>query len=90
MCISHLVVRRFNKDHKWCLNKEKLGTRQRAKKVVFARVQPLYGAGRKQSSGTGLDSLGLVNFAIELVNSVLNLPDGQVKNFRRIKITEIL
>ena len=25
------------------------------------------------------DSLGLVDFAIGLVNSVLNLPDGQVK-----------
>ena len=31
-----------------------------------------------------------VNFAIGLVNSVLNLPDGQVKIFRRIEITEVL
>ena len=36
------------------------------------------------------DSPGLVDFAIGLVNSVLNLPDGQVKIFRRIKITEVL
>ena len=36
------------------------------------------------------DSLGLVDFAIGQVNSVLNLPDGQVKIFRRIKITEVL
>ena len=36
------------------------------------------------------DSLGLVDFAIGLVNSVLNLPDGQVKFFLGIKITEEL
>ena len=36
------------------------------------------------------DSPGLVHFAIGLVNSVLNLPDGQVKIFWRIKITKVL
>ena len=36
------------------------------------------------------DSLGLVDFAIRLVNSVLNLPDRQAKIFRRIKITKVL
>ena len=36
------------------------------------------------------DSLGLVDFAIGLVNSVLNLPDGQAKIFLRIKITRVL
>ena len=38
------------------------------------------------------DSLGLVDFAIGLVNSFLNLPNGQVKFFRRnqSKITEEL
>ena len=29
------------------------------------------------------DSLGLVDFAVGLVNSVLNLPDGQVKFFEK-------
>ena len=29
-------------------------------------------------------------FCIGLVNSVLNLPDGQAKIFRRIKITKVL
>lgn len=72
MCAFHIFfLRRFNKDHKWCQNKEKLGTRQRAKRVVS-------------------DSLGLVDFAFGLVNYVLNLTDGQVKIFRRIKITEVL
>ena len=33
---------------------------------------------------------GLVDFAIGLVNSVLNLPDGQEKIFLRSKITEVL
>ena len=36
------------------------------------------------------DSLGLVDFAIGLVNSVLNLPDRQAKIFREIKITKVL
>ena len=36
------------------------------------------------------DSPELVDFAIGLVNSMLNLPDGQVKIFRRIKIAEVL
>ena len=36
------------------------------------------------------DSPGLVDFAIGLVNSVLNFPEGQMKIFRRIKITEEL
>ena len=36
------------------------------------------------------DSPGPVDFAIGLVNSVLNLPDGQAKIFQRIKITKVL
>ena len=32
------------------------------------------------------DSPGLVDFAIGLVNSVLNLPDGQVKSFEEFKL----
>ena len=32
------------------------------------------------------DSLGLVHFTIRLVNSVLNLPDGQVKSFGELKL----
>ena len=32
------------------------------------------------------DSPGLVDFAIGLVNSVLNLPDGQVKFFEEFKL----
>ena len=37
------------------------------------------------------ESPGLVDFAIGLVNSVLNLPDGKAKTFfRRIKITKVL
>ena len=32
------------------------------------------------------DSPGLVDFAIRLVNSVINLPDGQVKFFEESKL----
>ena len=36
------------------------------------------------------DSPGLVDFAIGLANSVINLPDGQVRFFWGIQITEQL
>ena len=36
------------------------------------------------------DSPGLVDFLIRLVNSVLNLPDGQVTFFEEIQITQEL
>ena len=35
------------------------------------------------------DSPGLVDFVIGLVNSVFNLPDGQVMFFLGIRITEV-
>ena len=41
-------------------------------------------------AATQANSPGLVDFAIGLLNSVLNLPDGQVKIFRRSEITEVL
>ena len=34
----------------------------------------------------GSDSPGLVDFAIGLVNSILNLPDGQVKYFEEFNL----
>ena len=34
------------------------------------------------------DSPGLVDFAIGVVNSVLNLPNGQVKFFEELKLHE--
>ena len=36
------------------------------------------------------DNPGLVDFAIGLLNSVLNLPDGQVKYFEEFNLTEEL
>ena len=38
--------------------------------------------------GSTLDSLGLVHFSIGLVNSVLNLPDGQEKIFGEFKLLQ--
>ena len=32
------------------------------------------------------DSLGLVDFAMGLINSVINLPDGQVNFFEKFKL----
>ena len=48
------------------------------------------GAIKQRAKKVVSDSPGLVDFAIGLVNSVLNLPDGQAKIFRRIKITKVL
>ena len=38
--------------------------------------------------GSSLDSLGLVHFSIGLVNSVLNLPDGQEKKFGEFNLLQ--
>ena len=46
--------------------------------------------GTQRAKKVVTDSPGLVDFAIGLVNPVLNLPDGKVKIFRRSKITEVL
>ena len=53
----------------------------------FAHLASFQAQGAKKVMS---DSPGLVDFAIGLVNSVLNLPDGQAKIFRRIKITKVL
>ena len=50
----------------------------------------LQGYTRQGAKKVVSNSPGLVDFAIGLVNSVLNLPDGQAKIFRRIKITKVL
>ena len=39
-----------------------------------------------KESSVPADSLGLVDFAIGLVNSVLNVPVGQVKYFEEFKL----
>ena len=49
--------------------------------IVRCHVAIKYQCSKKVVS----DSPGLVDFAIELVNSVLNLPDGQVKFFEEFK-----
>ena len=48
--------------------------------IVFIKVQ----RAKKVLS----DSPGLVDFAIGLLNSVLNLPDGEVKFFWGVQMTE--
>ena len=53
--------------------------------MLIARMNPGQHAKKLASH-----SLGLVDFASGLVNSVLNLPDGQVKFFGGIQITEEL
>jgi len=50
--------------------------------LVFNKQEYLPQRAKKDVS----DSPGLVNFAIGLVNSVLNLPDGQAKIFGELKL----
>ena len=49
----------------------------------MARVQN--GCHKQRAKAVVSDSPGLVDFVIGLVNSVFNLPDGQVKNRRTVK-----
>ena len=44
------------------------------------------GKGLQRAKKVVSDSPGLVDFAIALVNSVINLPDGQVKFFEEFKL----
>ena len=41
---------------------------------------------KKRAKKVVFDSPGLVDFAIGLVNSVINLPDGQMKFFEEFKL----
>ena len=53
-----------------------------ALKCLFKLIFPTCRRAKKVVS----DSRGLVDFAIALVNSVLNLPNGQVKFFEEFKL----
>ena len=64
----------------------KLGGRGGA--VVTALTYHLCGQSWQRAKKVVSDSLGLVDFAIALVIFVLNLPDGQVLFWGKIKITE--
>lgn len=60
--------------------------------VSFKQLEPIsihIRDDKHRSKKVMSDSPGLVDFAIGLVNSVLNLPDGQ-KIFQRIKIRKVL
>ena len=52
--------------------------------VGYSAVTPI--SDRKQRAKIVSDSPGLVNFAMGLVNSVINLPDGQVNFFEEFKL----
>ena len=42
----------------------------------------------QRAKKVGTDSPGLVDFAIKLVNSVFNLPDGQVMFHERLRLVQ--
>ena len=58
--------------------------------IIYNNVIITHAINKQRAKNVVSDSPGLVDFAIGLVNSVLNLPDGQAKIFRRVKITKVL
>ena len=58
--------------------------------IFLAYSSPIFSSWNQRAKKLSSDSPGLVDFAIGLVNSVLNLPNGQVKFFWGIQITEEL
>ena len=54
--------------------------------IFLANSSPIFFSWNQHAKKVMSDSLGLVDFAIGLVNSVLNLPDGQVKFFEEFKL----
>ena len=52
--------------------------------VIIRQSTPLLGINRRAKKVVS-DSLGLVDFAIGLVNSVFNLPNGQVMFFEELE-----
>ena len=54
--------------------------------IFLANSSPSFSSWNQHAKKVVSDSLGLVDFAIRLVNSVLNLPNGQVKFFEEFKL----
>ena len=54
--------------------------------VLLANDKNLYKRCRQRAKKVVFDNPGLVDFAFGLVNSVLNLPEGQVKFFGKFKL----
>jgi len=59
--------------------------RRTEKKAKIMHVRCLVQEIKKEAKKVVSDSEGLVGFAIGLVNSVLNLPNGKVKFFQEFK-----
>ena len=56
--------------------------------LLLSSPKPNSSAGMQRAKKVVSDSPGLVDFAVGLVNFVLNLSDGQVLFFWEIQITE--
>ena len=62
------------------------GSKKQALKEVKRHKSSLLYSVKSACKEVVSNRLGLVDFAIVLVNSVLNLPDGQVKFFEEFKL----
>ena len=88
VAILNITLRFGNRDKnkKYCTTKLSFSPIFLRQVFTSLQVHDLMQRAKKVVS----DSSGLVDFAIGPVDSVVNLPEGQVKSFRRIKITVLV
>ena len=85
VCVRKLIIRAKNSSSVGKLTAMSLET-SRWRSVLQSEATFNFNVRERRAKKVVSDSPGLVDFATELVNSVLNLPDGQVKFFEEFKL----
>ena len=85
VCVRKLIIRAENSSSVGKLTAVSLET-SRWGSVLQSEATFNFNVRERCAKKVVSDSPGLVDFAIELVNSVLNLPDGQVTFFEEFKL----
>ena len=85
VCVRKLIVRAENSSSVGKLTAVSSET-SRWRSVLQSEAAVNFNVREQRAKKVLSDSPGLVDFAIEIVNSVLNLPDEQVKFFEEFKL----
>ena len=85
VCVRKLIVRAENSSSVGKLTAVSSET-SRWRSVLQSEAAVNFNVREQRAKKVLSDSPGLVDFAIEIVNSVLNLPDEQVKFFEESKL----
>ena len=85
VCVRKLIVRAENSSSVGKLTAVSSET-SRWRSVLQSEATVNFNVREQRAKKVLSDSPGLVDFAIEIVNSVLNLPDEQVKFFEEFKL----